>query len=719
MKAAFKSLGYTSTQVGDLLRVKKSGRCCYLFESETSFMSRLGSRILKDKVLTSQILREQGLEVAQQHFFVFDQLETARPLVARMGSVVVKPADGRKGRGVTVDVTPETLDKAWGLASLESSKGILIEAFFSNAVEARYLVIDGHCVAVIEKVIAHVLGDGQRTIAALIDEKNARRARNPHLSYYPIQVDTARENFLSGQGMTVDDVPSNGRIVPLAAKSGWLLGGETRNITDSVHPEMRRIAERATQIAPGLDVIGLDVMAYDHTTAPHTGSYIIIEANNRPGLGLYMYPAHGTPIDACRLIAETCDRQLFPGLHQPNDVRAIGRPEPIRMPARAKAPAPVISAGPDLPFHRLDVSQAAMPTIVFGGDTSLGDENLGDRWAEVRNRITAAPDSFFDALQPLISDRAALILNLETVLAVSPPDIFGGMKKYLSWEEPQRTLSVLRRLGVDAVTLGNNRAMDFGQGPAIAMREALSSSGILSIGMGSDLAGATTPLLIDLGVVQILVFSAFEYRADYDQNFKFYAGPTTPGVAGFGKGFLHLLPELVRRYRVAFPDAMIVFQPHWGGAKNYRWATREMFAVAKEAMHAGVDLVIGHGAHSLQQVEFCNEGTLVCSLGNFVYNAPGRYAEESGFPYSLIAQLHLGPGQAELRLYPVACDNRVTNFRTRPVNAGQAALVLAELRKRATVPGSFDKQIRLRKDDLGWWYLRNQAPISPRFGLRS
>ncbi|MER9235705.1 CapA family protein [Mesorhizobium sp. M0622] len=715
MKAAFKELGYTSTRFGDLLRVAKGGRHCYLFEGETSFMSRLGSRILKDKVLTSRILKEHGLEVAEQHVFVSDQLEAARPLVARMGSVVVKPADGRKGRGVTVGVTPETLDAAWGLASVGSSKGILIESFFSNAVEARYLVIDGQCVAVIEKVIAHVVGDGEQNVAALIDEKNARRARNSHLSEYPIQVDAARRNFLSGQGMTLEDVPSKGRIVPLAAKSGWLLGGETRNITDSVHPEMRRIAERATQIAPGLDVIGLDVMAYDHTTAPNPGSYIIIEANNRPGLGLYVYPAHGDAIDVCRLIAAFCDRQLFLKAHPPTDMLTADRPRPSA--ARAEEPALVVSPDLDLPFHRLEVSSSQPPTIMFGGDTSLGDGYLSDRWPETRARLSKVPDSFFDALRPMIANRAVLVLNLETVLAVSPPDIFGGQKKFLSWEDPVRTLSVLRRLGVDAVTLANNHSMDFGQEPALAMRDTLSSSGIHSIGMGPDLAAATTPLLIDLGVAQVIVFSAFEYRRDYDQNFKFYAGPHTPGVAGFGEGFSHFLPDQVRLYRAAFPEAMIVFQPHWGG-KNYRWATQEMFALAKEAMRAGVDLVIGHGAHCLQQVEFCKEGGLVCSLGNFVYNAPGRYLKESGFPYSLIARLHLGVGEAELRLYPVSCDNRVTDFRTRPVNAMQAALVLSELRRRATLPDQFDHQIKLKKDDFGWWYLQNQVPLSPRFALR-
>jgi glutathione synthase/RimK-type ligase-like ATP-grasp enzyme len=148
MRAAFEELGYTSSRVGDLLRVAKDGKTCYLLESETSFTSRLGWQILKNKQIASKVFKENGLEVAKQYAFSLDQLEKARPVVARMGSVVVKPADGRKGKGVTVGVTPETLDTAWRIASDQTAIGILIESFFSDAVEARYLVIDGRCVAV-------------------------------------------------------------------------------------------------------------------------------------------------------------------------------------------------------------------------------------------------------------------------------------------------------------------------------------------------------------------------------------------------------------------------------------------------------------------------------------------------------------------------------------------------------------------------------------------
>lgn len=367
-----------------------------------------------------------------------------------------------------------------------------------------------------------------------------------------------------------------------------------------------------------------------------------------------------------------------------------------------------------LPTIQLNLRDRASRDVVFGGDTSLGDNYLARRrWAHVHNRLRERPLNFFEGVQPLIKDRAALVLNLETVLAANPPDIFSGQKKYLGWDNPDRTTSTLSQLSADAVTLANNHTMDFGDEMALLSITLLQKANIQVAGLGKNLAEAATPLSLDFGETEILIFPAFEHRRRYAREFNFFADMARPGVAGFGRNATLDLPGTIARYRDDHPEALIIVQPHWGGARNYQWATDAMFGKADTLMRAGADIVMGHGAHMLQEVEKLAAGTLVASLGNFVYNSPGRYKKMEGFPYSLVARLSVATGSASLRLYPIHCDNRLTDFHTRPVTADQANEVYAELANRARNTSHFRSAFSLTEDDRGW-HLRNREPLSPR-----
>jgi len=123
---------------------------------------------------------------------------------------------------------------------------------------------------------------------------------------------------------------------------------------------------------------------------------------------------------------------------------------------------------------------------------------------------------------------------------------------------------------------------------------------------------------------------------------------------------------------------------------------------------------MGHGAHCLQELAFAPTGSIAFSLGNFVFNSPGRFAAKGGFPYSLVSRLTLENGSAGLRLYPISCDNRVTGFRSRPVTAEQMGEVGSTLRARSSSPQHFDETVEIGYDTHGW-YLENRKALSPRF----
>lgn len=708
LRAEFDALGCTTEKVGRYLRVRKDGRECLIDHAVTSFTSLIAARILADKRQTNALLREYGLNVPEQAAFAQDDIVSARDMVARLGTAVVKPADGNKGRGVTVGVTLDTLETAWQSACDQTYDAILVESLFSDAIEARYMVVDGVCVSVVRRIPPHVTGDGRLTVGELVAQKNANRRRNPNLADKPIRMDAHRHRMLATQGMSIDSVPEAGQLVLIDVKAGISTGGEAADITELVHPDMLRVAEQASRIVPGIDVAGFDILAHDHAAPPTVDNYIIIEGNTRPGLGGHIYPVYGTRRNVGRLIAESCLRKM---------AREEVRPEGFA-PAMAKAQSLLDRLSPDLPVTPVatDVPRDAM-TVIFGGDTCLGHSYLTeDRWPEPRQRLLGDPAGFFAGLMPFLARSDALVVNLETVLADDPPDIFGGRKSYLGWDEPERTLATLRKVGVDAVTLANNHFMDFGAGPALSTIQLLHGAGIATAGAGQTLRDAAIPLRIGhADGVGVVVFSAFEKRKTYDESYRFYAEATSAGVLGFGSSGRGMA-EVISAYRRARPDDMIIFAPHWGGAKNYEWATEKMAATAAEVIAAGADLVMGHGAHAIQELDFQPAGGTVFSLGNFVFNSPGRYAGASGLPYSLVARLQVAKGRARLRLYPVFCDNRVTDFRNRPVTVEEGILIMAVLRSRSGAPDHFDRTVAMGQDERGI-YLEHRCPLSSRFGL--
>lgn len=704
--------GCTSVETGGVLVVSKGDAVCAFVESETSFTSLVGYRILKDKRLANRFLSRAGIGVAEQHSFGRGRFAEAERVVARLGSAVVKPASGNKGRGVTVGVTVDTFREAWDLATA-ISPSVLVESHFRGGIEARYLVIDGACVSVVRRLPPHVRGDGAHTIAALIEMRNAVRLRNPHLSSRPIIMDAHRLRVLASQGYDLSSVPASGQAVVLDTKAGLSTGGDAMDITDDVHPGMRAVAERAAGVMPGLDVIGFDILARDHGLPPDPAGYIVVEGNTRPGLGGHVYPSYGQPREVASFIAAACLRKMGPAL-PPAVQTAVAQPRSaaIPMPETAggdDAGLPVVAVAPR------DGPRSGTGSLVLGGDTCLGHSYLTQRWPDARDRLLGAPESFFEGLLPVISDRDALVVNLETVLADAPPDLFGGKKRYLGWDAPDRTLSVLRSVGVDAVTLANNHAMDFGPDRAAETVAHLARAGIAAAGFGATAARAAAPLQLSIGGVTVLVFSAFEIRSSYRDDFGFYAGRRRPGVRGFGEGPNSSIGQVIRPYREAYPESFIIFAPHWGGARNYGWATDRMARIGEAALTAGADAVIGHGAHALQELDRSGDGTVVFSLGNFVFNSPGRYAAMDGLPYSLVARLQLAPGKARLRLYPFFCDNRVSGFRNRPVTDAEFDEVLATLERRPIPHGPLRDAFGPGRDERGF-YLETRGALSPRFG---
>jgi cyanophycin synthetase len=88
---------------------------------------------------------------------------------------VVKPLDANHGRGVSIGLETEERSRAAFEKAREHARTVLVETFLRASTTAC-LVVNGELVAVAKRVPGHVVGDGEHTIAELVELVNPTRA---------------------------------------------------------------------------------------------------------------------------------------------------------------------------------------------------------------------------------------------------------------------------------------------------------------------------------------------------------------------------------------------------------------------------------------------------------------------------------------------------------------------------------------------------------------
>jgi cyanophycin synthetase len=277
--------------------------------SITSDSSHIGVETASDKDLTKRLLADAGLPTPRGAVVrnAEDALREARRLRA---PVVTKPLDGNHGRGVSVGLTTEEQVR-WGFeqAAREARRGrVLVEEMLPGR-DHRILVVAGEVAAVAERVPAGVVGDGRRTIRALIDEANQdpRRGEGHEKVMTRIKVDGLVTELLARNGLTLDSVPAAGEAVTLRTTANLSTGGEAIDRTDEIHPENAAIAVQAAALV-GLDVAGIDFLSPDISRPVRETGGGIVEVNAAPGFRMHLEPSVGRPRDVARPVL----RALYP-----------------------------------------------------------------------------------------------------------------------------------------------------------------------------------------------------------------------------------------------------------------------------------------------------------------------------------------------------------------------------------------------------------------------
>jgi len=251
------------------------GRSIRCRESLSDMTSGVAFSMCDDKAVTRRFLERAGLATPDQRE-AGTKAENAA-FLKKHGRVVVKPAHGEQGLGITVDVrTQKALDMAVKRARLMDDR-VLLEQYVEGR-DLRIIVIDGAVVAAAVRRPPVITGSGRHTVRKLIEKQSRRRAAATG-GESKIPIDQETERVLRQAGWELDDVLPAGESVAVRKTANVHTGGTIHDVTPELHPVLRGAAEDAAR-AIDIPVVGLDFIV----PAVDQPEYVIVEANERPGL---------------------------------------------------------------------------------------------------------------------------------------------------------------------------------------------------------------------------------------------------------------------------------------------------------------------------------------------------------------------------------------------------------------------------------------------------
>jgi GNAT-family acetyltransferase (TIGR03103 family) len=260
---------------GGYFELSFGGRNIVCRESLTELTSAIAMSRCDDKTTTHRVLRQAGLHVPAQ--IKIESEQQALDFLEKHRAVVVKPARGEQGAGISVDVRDAdalqtAIDEARKVCDV-----VILEEYISGD-DLRIIVIGHEVVAAAIRKPAHIIGNQRDSIKTLIEKQSRRRAAaTDGESIIPIDQETKR--CINEAGYSLDYVLKENQQLVVRKAANLHTGGTIHDVTDQLHPTLRQAAVDAAR-AIDIPVTGLDFIV----PAVDQPEYAIIEANERPGL---------------------------------------------------------------------------------------------------------------------------------------------------------------------------------------------------------------------------------------------------------------------------------------------------------------------------------------------------------------------------------------------------------------------------------------------------
>lgn len=300
----------------------------------------------------------------------------------------------------------------------------------------------------------------------------------------------------------------------------------------------------------------------------------------------------------------------------------------------------------------------------------LGDTYFGEAYTEKRKR-QGRPDALqqydylysFESIKVFLDAKNFNLVNFEAVFNVEMHSKYTGVKPYILGADTYKTLDAFKALNIHAVCLANNHLNDYGMRSLSFTLEVFEQSKFLTLGAGRNQRDAHTYIELEVDHQIYAIFNGYWHRDAAYTDYESYALGTNGGVACINA----IMLEQILRYKQDYPDRTVIAICHWG--TDFQPITIEQKKLAHYLTLFGADLVIGHGAHTIQPIQIMNGRPVIFSIGNAVFNSDGEFSKYRALPFGLICRIHLQ--DRSIQLYPICTDNLQTFWQPKPVNTEQ------------------------------------------------
>lgn len=279
------------------------GRNAYFRGGSVSCNTAGANLICLNKEATKAFLRVRGAPVARSDLFSTAERDDAMRYAAFLGyPVVLKRVGGMGGSGVWPNIQDEAaLLRIWN-SHLIAGYNYMVEKHAEGG-DFRFLVADDTVIAVLERQQPVIVGDGIRTVEALVTARNDLRGstNNPVHKRIPLM---QALSALESRGIKRHDVPAPGERIVLKFTANISSGGDAVDMTDAVPAAYKELALECVRAVQGLRVAGVDIIIGDLASSPLQGNCTVLEINHNPMLSMHHYPWIGEPRNVASTIVD-------------------------------------------------------------------------------------------------------------------------------------------------------------------------------------------------------------------------------------------------------------------------------------------------------------------------------------------------------------------------------------------------------------------------------
>ncbi len=234
-----------------------------------------------NKAFTHQLLMAGDLPVPRHVAYRLGELKAVHELLEETGRIVVKPAGGCGGRGITADITEHGQLLEASCAAHAFGDSLLAEEQIAGD-SYRMLYLDDQLIDAVHRGPPTVVGDGRHSLSALVQLENRRRlAAPPFTALSPLMLDPSARYFLNRAGRSLRQRPAEGEIIAIKSAVNQNASRDNRSVLGALHPSYLQLGRRISRQLP-IRLLGLDVIVrrIDQPLSAATG--VINELNTTP-----------------------------------------------------------------------------------------------------------------------------------------------------------------------------------------------------------------------------------------------------------------------------------------------------------------------------------------------------------------------------------------------------------------------------------------------------